>query len=123
MGFEPTVGLHLLRFSRPSQSTTLAPLLLEASSRHRHHFGHFFCGRLLRAAHLTDAGPEAELLGTFCGGRISRAERVTDVGLESPLAGTSRRSTLLLADLVDDVVGDEDRHVDGHGQRDRVARP
>ncbi len=26
VGFEPTVGLHLLRFSRPSQSTTLAPL-------------------------------------------------------------------------------------------------
>ncbi len=24
--FEPMVGLHLLRFSRPSQSTTLAPL-------------------------------------------------------------------------------------------------
>ena len=28
VGFEPTVGFHLLRFSRPSQSTTLAPLLL-----------------------------------------------------------------------------------------------
>ncbi len=26
VGFEPTVGSHLLRFSRPSQSATLAPL-------------------------------------------------------------------------------------------------
>ncbi len=31
--------------------------------------------------------------------------------------------TLLLTDLVEDVVGDEDRHVDGHRQRDRVAGP
>jgi hypothetical protein len=30
VGFEPTVSLHLLRFSRPSQSTTLAPLRLDA---------------------------------------------------------------------------------------------
>jgi hypothetical protein len=29
----------------------------------------------------------------------------------------------LLANLVDDVVGDEDRHIDRHRQRDRVARP
>ena len=28
-----------------------------------------------------------------------------------------------LAHLVDDVVGDEDRHIDRHRQRDRVARP
>ena len=32
-------------------------------------------------------------------------------------------TTLLLTDLVEDIVGDEDRHIDGHGQRDRVARP
>ena len=31
VGFEPTVGFHLLRFSRPSQSTTLAPLPIEAT--------------------------------------------------------------------------------------------
>jgi hypothetical protein len=29
----------------------------------------------------------------------------------------------LLANLVDDVVGDEDGHFDRHRQRDRVARP
>jgi len=29
----------------------------------------------------------------------------------------------LTDDLVENVVGDEDRHVDGHGQGDRVARP
>ena len=33
VGFEPTVGFHLLRFSRPSQSTTLAPLLLRRNLR------------------------------------------------------------------------------------------
>jgi hypothetical protein len=31
VGFEPTDGLHHLRFSRPSRSTTLAPLLLETT--------------------------------------------------------------------------------------------
>ena len=33
VGFEPTVGLHLLRFSRPSQSATLAPLRVWRTSR------------------------------------------------------------------------------------------
>ncbi len=75
VGFEPTVGLHLLRFSRPSQSTTLAPLPSKSHAR---------------------------------GG--------------NNMSGTDSHR-LLLTDLVDDVVGDEDRHIDGHGQRDRVARP
>jgi hypothetical protein len=66
VGFEPTVGLHLLRFSRPSQSTTLAPLPWKA---------------MLMA-------------GTSYG------------------AGTF--GTLLLTYLVDDVVGDEYRHIDSH---------
>jgi hypothetical protein len=78
VGFEPTVGLHLLRFSRPSQSTTLAPLLLEAELE------------ALRAS-------------------ISSEHLVA--------------TALLLTDLVDNIVGNEDRHVDGHRQRDRVARP
>jgi hypothetical protein len=76
VGFEPTVGLHLLRFSRPSQSTTLAPLRI---------------GTKLRAAEASWGRPDSR--------------------------------HLLLTDLVQNVVGDEDRHVDRHGQRDRVARP
>ena len=75
VGFEPTVGLHLLRFSRPSQSTTLAPL---------------------------------------------RVGRKTNAVISHRL-DPSRH--LLLTDLVQDVVGDEDRHIDGHRQRDRVTRP
>ena len=81
VGFEPTVGLHLLRFSRPSQSTTLAPLLV--------------------VARLRDATLAAT---TESQGRIDTAP-------------------LLLTDLVQNVVGDENRHIDRHGQRDRVAGP
>ena len=75
VGFEPTVGLHLLRFSRPSRSTTLAPLPRKA---------------MLKA-------------------RTTWQARIFN--------------RLLVTDLVDDVVGDENRDIDGHSQRDRIARP
>ena len=62
VGFEPTVGLHLLRFSRPSQSATLAPLPRNEESYVR-----------------------------------------------------------LLSHFVDDVLGHEDRDVDGHGNSDGIT--
>jgi hypothetical protein len=78
VGFEPTVGLHLLRFSRPSQSTTLAPLRREAN----------------RCA------------------------------WQQPHQRAATPACLLLADhLVQNVVRNEDRHVHGHRQRDRITRP
>jgi hypothetical protein len=89
VGFEPTVGFHLLRFSRPSRSTTLAPLLLPSN-----------------------VPDEDTYTGRTC-------------CLALPSSPPPRTSACLraAAHLVQNIVGDEDRNIHRHRQRDRITRP